>query len=423
MPTVIHCGRLIDGAQMEPTLNATVIVEDGRITYAGPRAGASWPESADVIDLPNSTVMPGLIDVHVHITADGGLSSRNSVLGGSPESFTDSALKGYANALQSMRFGYTTLRDLHSPGYADVALRNSIRSGRLVGPTMVICGQGLCITGGHMDKLRYAQHVTAMGRVGVCDTPDGFRQAVRQHVKMGVDFIKINSDVGSMIDPEVPYRQEMSFEEMKAACDEAHKFGMHVAAHTAGGPPVEEAILAGVNTIEHGHWLTDRAIDLMLEHNAYYVPTLIVNTKNFDYDQETFGVSDASWRWLQLAYDAKWGSLERAHKAGVKIAAGSDAGFLVNHGENAQELEEMVKGGFTPMQAIHTATSTAAELLSLQNEIGTLTPGKKADIAVVDGDPLADITILQKADKITHVFKEGRCVKSPTIAVETVVMM
>jgi imidazolonepropionase-like amidohydrolase len=413
MTTVIHCGRLIDGAQMEPVHDATVILEDSRVVYAGPRAGASWPPSAQILDLPGSTVMPGLIDVHVHITADGGLASMSAVLGGGPESFTDSALKGYANALKSLKMGYTTLRDLHAPGYADVAVRNSIRSGRLVGPRLLVCGQGLCITGGHMDKLRYPHHVTAAGRVGVCDTPDGFRQAVRQHVKMGVDLIKINSDGGSLRDPKAPYRQEMSFAEMKAACDEAHKFGLHVAAHTAGGPPIEEAILAGVNTIEHGHWLTDRAIDLMLEHNAYYVPTLIVNTRNFDYDPQTLGVSDASWRWLQLAYDAKWGSLERAHKAGVKIAAGSDAGFLVNHDENAAELEEMVKGGLTPMEAIQAATSTAAALLDLQDEIGVLAAGKKADVVIVDGDPLADITILQREEKITYVFKDGRMVKSP----------
>jgi imidazolonepropionase-like amidohydrolase len=334
-------------------------------------------------------------------------------LAGGPQSFTDSALAGYANALKSLHSGYTTLRDLHAPGYADVAVRNSIRSGRLPGPRLLVCGQGLCITGGHMDKLRYPQHVSAEGRIGVCDTPHGFRQAVRQHVKMGVDLIKINSDGGSMLDPEKPWKQEMSFEEMKAACDEAHKFGLHVAAHTAGGPPIEDAILAGVNTIEHGHWLTDRAIDLMLEHDAYYVPTLIVNSKNFDYDRETFGVSEQSWRWLQAAYDAKWGSLERAHKAGVKIAAGSDAGFLVNHGENAAELEEMVKGGLTPMQAIWAATRTAAELLGLQQEIGVLSPGKVADLLVVAGDPLADIQILQQSDKITHVFKGGKMVKEP----------
>ncbi|MEZ4831121.1 MAG: amidohydrolase family protein [Caldilineaceae bacterium] len=351
--------------------------------------------------------MPGLIDVHVHITADGGSVSMSAVLAGGPQSFTDSALAGYANALHSLRCGYTTLRDLHAPGYADVAVRNAINSGRLAGPRLLVCGQGLCITGGHMDKLRYPQHVTAAGRVGVCDTPDCFRQAVRQHIKMGVDLIKINSDGGSVRNPKAPWKQEMTFDEMKATCDEAHRFGLHVAAHTAGGPPVEEAILAGVNTIEHGHWLTDRAIDLMLEHNAYYVPTLIINTKNFDYDRETLGVSPDGWRWLQWAYDAKWDSLDRARKAGVKIAAGSDAGFLLNHGENAAELEEMVKGGFTPMQAIHAATRTAAELLGLQDEIGVLKPGHRADLLLLDGDPTVDITILQRTDKIVQVWREG----------------
>jgi len=152
-------------------------------------------------------------------------------------------------------------------------------------------------------------------------------------------------------------------------------------------------------------------IELMLEHDAYYVPTLIVNTRNFDYDRETFGVSESSWRWLQLAYDAKWDSLARAHAAGVKIATGSDAGFLVNHGENAAELVELVKGELSPMEAIRAATSTAAELLGLQDEIGTLHAGKQADLVVVAGDPLADISLLLDQTRITHVFKGGHSVK------------
>lgn len=357
MQTVIHAARLIDGIQPDPIPNATLIVEGSRIQYAGPREGADFSPDATVIDAGDKTLMPGLIDVHVHITADGGMASMAAVLGGSAQSFADSAMAGYANALRSLHAGYTTLRDLHAPGYADIAVRNAIRSGRLVGPRLLVCGQGLCITGGHMDKLRYPPHVTAQGRVGVCDTPEGFRQAVRQHVKMGVDLIKINSDGGSLKDPAAPYRQEMTFDEMKAACDEAHRFGLRVAAHTAGGPPVEEALLAGVDTVEHGHWMTDKAIDFMVANNRYYVPTLIVNSRNFDYDAQTLGVSAEGWRWLSLAYEAKWESLARAQRAGVKIAAGSDAGFLVDHGENAAELAELVKGGFTPMQAIQSATS------------------------------------------------------------------
>jgi imidazolonepropionase-like amidohydrolase len=207
----------------------------------------------------------------------------------------------------------------------------------------------------------------------------------------------------------------MSFDEM-AACQEAHKFGRHVAAHTAGGPPLEDAVRAGVDTVEHGHWLTDRAIDLMLQRGAFYVPTLIVNTRIFAYDREALGVSEPMWRWLQLAYEAKWDSLQRAHAAGVKIAAGSDAGFLVDHGANAAELEELVKGGLSPMEAIQAATRTAAELLGLQPEIGVLASGKAADIIVVDGDPLADVTLLRARARIAYVLVKGRVVKRPGCA-------
>jgi imidazolonepropionase-like amidohydrolase len=216
-----------------------------------------------------------------------------------------------------------------------------------------------------------------------------------------------------MLDPAAPYVSEMSFAEIEAVCTEAHRLGLHVAAHTAGGPPIEDALAAGVDTIEHGHWLTDRAIELMLERDAAYVPTLIVNSRNFAYDRETLGASERSWRWLRVAYDAKWDSLARAHRAGVTIAAGSDAGFLIDHGENACELEELVKGGLTENEAIQATTGAAAKLIGLQDEIGTLEAGKLADVIVVDGDPLSDITVLQRLDRITHVFKDGRVVKAP----------
>jgi imidazolonepropionase-like amidohydrolase len=412
MTTVIRCGQLVDGRSELPVRDGVVVIEGDRISYAGPADGAPPVADPQLIQLPESTVMPGLIDVHVHITNDGGPGKQGAVLGGSIPSFGEIALRGYDNARRSLMAGYTTLRELHAPGYTAVDLRNVINSGRLEGSRLFVCGQGLCITGGHMDHTRLPDEL--LGRVGVCDSPDGFRRAVRQHVKMGVDLIKINSDVGSGIDPNAPYMQEMTFEEMEAACTEAHKFGLHVAAHTAGGPPIEDAVRAGVDTVEHGHWLTDRAIELMLERGAFYVPTLIVNSRNFDFDSETLGVSERSWRWLRQAYDAKWDSLDRAHRAGVPIAAGSDAGFLVDHTENAQELEELVKGGLSTMEAIHAATSTAARLLRAEDRIGSLEPGKLADVVIVDGDPLSDITLLQHVDRITHVFKEGRAVKAAT---------
>ena len=373
---VIEADQLVIGDGSPPVQHAAVVIDGSRIRYAGQAASAPRDPSSEVITARGGTVLPGLIDVHVHITNDGGPGKTAAVLGDAFDAAADLAMRGYANALASLRAGYTTLRNLHAPLFADVAVRDAIASGRLEGPRLVVCGQGLCVTGGHMDRGNLADHVGVSGRIGICDTPDEFRRAVRQMAKRSVDFIKINSDVGSMVDPAAPYVSEMSFAEIEAVCTEAHRLGLFVAAHTAGGPPIEQALIAGVDTIEHGHWLTDRAIELMLEREAAYVPTLIVNSRNFAYDRETLGVSERSWRWLQAAYDAKWGSLERAHQAGVTIAAGSDAGFLLDHGENACELEELVKGGMTTNDAIRAATSAAARLLRLDDEIGTLEAGK-----------------------------------------------
>lgn len=412
MQTVIEAGRLIVGDGSAPLAGGVVVVDGERIVYAGPAGAAAWEPDARFVRAPSGTVMPGLIDVHVHITNDGGPGQSAAVVGAALEAPADLALRGYANARRSLLAGYTTLRNLHSPLYVDVALRDAIAGGRLAGPRLVVSGQGLCVTGGHMDKGVLPDHVAVGGRVGVCDSPDGFRQAVRQHAKRKVDLIKINADVGSR-DLRRPYRQEMTPEEMAAACTEAHRLGLPVAAHTAGGPPIEAALEVGVDTIEHGHWLTDRAIALMLERGAFYVPTLIVNSRNFAYDRATLGVSMEGWRWLEAAYEAKWGSLDRARRAGVKIAAGSDAGFLVDHGENACELEELVKGGMTAIEAIRAATATAAELLGRGDDLGTIAAGKLADLIVVDGDPTANVSVLQRAERITHVFKEGRLVKGP----------
>jgi len=411
-PLAVAAGRLLVGDGSPPLADGLVVVDGERIAYAGPAAGAEIPPGATVIRAPAGTVMPGLIDVHVHLTNDGGPGRTAAVVGDALEAPAELALRGYANARRSLLAGYTTLRNLHAPRYVDLALRDAIAGGRLDGPRLLVAGQGLCITGGHMDKGVLPDHVAVGGRVGVCDSPDEFRRAVRLHAKHKVDWIKINADVGSH-DPRQPYRQEMTPDEMAAACAEAHRLGLPVAAHTAGGPPLEAAIEAGVDTIEHGHWLTDRAIALMLARGTCYVPTLIVNSRNFAYDRETLGVSAAGWRWLEAAYEAKWDSLARAHRAGVTIAAGSDAGFLVDHGENAAELAELVRGGLTPLEAIRAATAAAADLLGLADDLGTLTPGKLADLIVVDGDPTADVSTLAQPDRISHVLAGGRLLKAP----------
>ncbi|MEZ4868671.1 MAG: amidohydrolase family protein [Caldilineaceae bacterium] len=209
-----------------------------------------------------------------------------------------------------------------------------------------------------------------------------------------------------------PYHQEMTYEEMAAICEEAHWSGMRVAAHAHGGDGITDAIRAGLDSVEHAPWLSDEQIDLMVANQVYYVPTLTVHTFLKELGQQTIGMSDAAWNWLLKVCDDRWDTLERAKKAGVQIAAGTDAGFFVPHGQNAAELEELVKGGFSPMEAIMAATCVAAACMDMTNEVGTLADGKYADLLVVDGDPLADISILRDPAKIAQVYQGGKAAKS-----------
>lgn len=412
METVFVCGQMIDGINPTPVRNAAVIVDGTRISYAGPASGATWTPEARVEETPDATVMPGLIDVHVHITNNGHLLQKYD-RDKMPSHVAQTALIGYSNALKSLRSGFTTLRDVAAPGYSDIDVRDAINSGRLAGSRLFVAGQGLCITGGHMDMARVPSHVSISGRVGVCDSPECFRQAVRQNVKMGVDLIKINANIRFLHDGQIIFREEMSFEETKAACDEAHKFGRHVAAHTAGGPPTEDAVVAGVDTIEHGRWLTDRCIELMCERGTYWVPTFLTSHRNTQFGRKAVGLSEHDWDHLQRAHAATFESFERAKRAGVRIAAGTDCGFICDHGENAGELTLMVEAGLAPMEAIQAATRTNAELLGRAADFGTLEPGKLADILIVDGDPLSDISLLEDNERILFVMKDGSLVREP----------
>jgi imidazolonepropionase-like amidohydrolase len=263
-----------------------------------------------------------------------------------------------------------------------------------------------------MDQ-KWRPGVTVAGRTGVADSPWAFRRAARHQIKMGADCIKINACSNahrSRHTPDEPFWQEMTFEEMKAVCDEAHKAHLRVAAHTSGGQGITDAILAGVDSLEHAHWITDEQADLMAEHGTFYVPTFIVVAKALEMGQEALGYPDERWGYLTRAMDVKAQSLEKVRKAGVKIAAGTDAGARVCHGENARELEQLVKAGLTPMAAIVAATSVGADLLDMADLVGTVEAGKFADLLVVDGDPLEDIRLFQDADRIKMVMKGGKVV-------------
>ncbi len=409
----IRAGHLIDGTTNAPMRDAVLLMEGERIKQVGTAQSITIPPDAQVIDATRQTVLPGLIDVHVHVHAPGG-AIANYALVEAHELQGRIALRASAYVKRALKMGFTTLRSLNSPAYVDVALRDAIDEGSVEGPRLRVAGQGLSITGGHMDEAHWAPEFLVMGRTGVCDGPWEGRKAVRQQCKRGVDLIKINacaSGVGMYsIDP--PWMQEMTFEEIAAICDEAHKLNRRVAAHTSGGQGITDAIKAGVDSLEHAHWLTDEQIELMVEHGTFYVPTLIVNSRSVSLGTDQPGISATAWQWLVKADESKWDSLARAKAAGVKIVTGSDAGFQVYHGENACELEELVKGGFTPLEAIHAATRLAAECLNMEREIGTLEAGKYADVVIVDGDPLQDIRILLDPKKIAQVYKGGQLVKA-----------
>lgn len=399
--------RLIDGNGGPPLRDAALVVAGGRIASVGSRTDVVVPEGAEVIEAPGHTLMPGLVDVHVHLAYSGIPHKRAFRAEGTDMSYPAMALRAAGYARDTLRAGFTAVRDLNAPGGVVIDLRDAIDAGHVPGPRIRACGLGLSASGGHMDQPGFGDHVSLNGMNAVCDGPDAFRKGVREQVKRGADLIKINVCVSSIKDPERPYRQEMTDEEIEAACDEAHRLERPVAAHTSGGPAIATAVRAGLNTVEHGHWIDEETAALMAERGTFYVPTLLVNERNFDFTQEEMGASDASWRWLNLSREAKWESLVNAYRAGVKIAVGTDAGFMLPHGVmSAVEIELLVRGGLTPLEAITAATHTGAELLGLDGA-GTLQAGKLADLVLVCGDPSADITLLQDPSRL-RVFKDGK---------------
>ncbi len=406
-----NVGKLVTGTGTVLE-HATLIAQDGQIMFVGKQSDAppepshkNTNEHSLTIDAPNSTLMPGMIDVHVHLAYSGNPDKRTFRAEAIDASYPRLALKAAKYAFNTLKAGFTAVRDMNAPGGVIIDLRDAINAGDVPGPHIRACGLGLSITGGHMDQPGFGDHVTFQNMTAPCDGAWAFRQGVREQVKRGADFIKINLCVGSR-GSELPYRQEMHDEEIHAAIGEATRLGVKVAAHTSGGDAIYKAVKEGLHTVEHGHWIDDKTADVMAEKGAYYVPTLLVNERNFDFGQKELGVSDAAWQWLERARADKWASLERIHRAGVNIAVGTDAGFMLPHGlMNAIELELLVEGGLTPLEAITAATKTSAALLDMP-DVGSLELGKHADLVLVSGDPTQDVTLLQGDLRVFQAGKE-----------------
>ncbi|MGS1016260.1 amidohydrolase family protein [Allosphingosinicella humi] len=404
--TVIHAGALLDRPGKAPRGNATIVVKDGRIVSVAD-GFAAVPAGATLIDLKDRFVLPGLIDSHVHLSSD--RAGQEGLLA----SFTDSpqlaAYEALWNARKTLNAGFTTVRNLGDEG-ATLALRDAIARGWVEGPRIIDAASSISTTSGHMDGrlgLREELH-DDIPHENLCDGPDECRKAVRRQIGRGADVIKIattggvNSRIGAGLG------QQMFDDEAKAIVETAHLYGKKVAVHAHGADGIAVALRAGADSIEHGTLMNDEDIALFKKTGAYYVPTLSTVNGYLEriaadpnaYPPEVRKKID--WR---ISITGK--SLQKAVPAGVKIAFGTDAG-VSKHGRNADEFELMVKHGMTPATAIAAATVNAADLLGLSAEIGTLEPGKAADIIAVAGDPLADVMVLKK---VGFVMKGGKIAK------------
>ncbi|WP_172122020.1 amidohydrolase family protein [Devosia sp. 919] len=397
---LIRANRLIDGTGAAPLAGAAVLIEGDRIKAVGRVADIGTPEGAEILDAPpGATLMPGLVDVHVHLAYSGEVDPDAFRAESTSIHYPAMALRAARYARESLEYGYTALRDMHAPGGVIIDLRNAINSGYLQGPRIKAPGLGLTVTGGHMDQPGFADFVEFRDMNAACDGPDGFRKGVRSQAKRGADFIKLNPCVGSRRDERF-YRFEMTVAEITAACEEAHEQGLMVGAHTSGGPPLTAAIAAGCDTVEHAHWIDNATLEVMVERGTYLVPTLAVNEASSTYILDQPNASPKTRRWAEASEEAKWERLTRAKKLGVRVAAGSDAGFFMPHGVgNGRELELLVKGGYSPLEAIHCATAVGADLMQI--DAGRLLPGKLADILVVAGNPLDDLSILRRRENLS----------------------
>ena len=399
MRQLITADLMLDG-QGGVTHGAAVLLEGARILDAGRAADLGQPEGVALTALPpGSTLLPGLIDSHVHLAWSGAHSPATIMQERLGLSFAAMALQGLAHAQASLVYGVTALRDMAAPGGTIIDLRDAIASGHATGPRIVACGRGLTVTGGHMDPPGLPDHLRLDGVHHPCNGPDAFRAGARAELKRGADFVKINACVSRHDRPGIWWRPEMTAAEISAACDEAEMQGTYVAAHTSGGPPLTETVRCGVKCVEHAHWIEDACIEIMAHQGTWLVPTLSVNERTFDlaaHDPEAPEPSD----WSKAAREAKWHSLEKARKAGISVGAGTDAGFMIPHGHLYwRELQLLVEGGFSELQAISSATSVNADILGI--DAGRIAPERKADLLAVAGNPLEDIALLSDAARLT----------------------
>ena len=400
--TVIHAGTLLAQPGQQPLRNATVVVRGKTIESV--QNGFVDVPGARVVDLRGATVMPGLIDSHVHLI---GLDDRMQArLLASTRDNEDEAYTGVLNARKTLLAGFTTVRDLGAEPKTITSLRDAINAGQFAGPTILAAAAGVAVTGGHGDVnlvIRDLDSVLKPKALHICDGADDCRRATREQISEGADVIKLKASGGVLSNVPGGLAQQMMDDEMRAVVTTAKTFGRKVAAHAHGVDGVNAALRAGVDSIEHGTFTNDETFRLYKQTGAYYVPTLLAPAAALA-DGQRGALTPAQFEKAQQAAGNAERSFARAIREGVNIAFGTDTG-VSKHGDNAQEFALMAKNGMSPALAIRSATVDASKLLGLESRVGTIEAGKDADIIAVNGDPTADVRLLEN---VGFVMKHGR---------------
>jgi imidazolonepropionase-like amidohydrolase len=390
--TVVRAAHLLDVKSGRTIDNPVIVISGGKITALNSPA----PAGATVIDLAGMTLVPGLIDAHTHLTGEPRFGYEELSI-----SVPKQALIGAKNARITLLAGFTTVRNVGASGFTDVALRDSINEGLVPGPRMLVSGPPLGITGGHCDDnlLPFEYHKSSEGAAdGIAEV----QHKVREDIKYGADLIKICATGGVLSKGDDPQAAQYTLEEMKAIVADAHRLGRKVAAHAHGAQGILWATEAGVDSIEHGSYIDDASITAMKKNGTYLVPTVYLQHWMLE-NMQSIGMPAMYGVKMRQIIDVARKNLTHAFASGVKVAFGTDAA-VYPHGLNAHEFNEYVQMGMTPIQAIQTATVNAADLLGWSDRIGSIEPGKFADIVAVSGDPTKDVTVLEHP---TFVMKGG----------------
>ena len=406
----VRAGRLFDATSENLCSNVVILVEGERIQKVAPAAEVKIPSGAQVVDLSNATVLPGLIDCHTHITAAPNADEYAEINSFKKTPF-DAAFNAVVNSRRTLMAGFTSIRDVGSIAFAAVDARNAINRGLFPGPRIVASGPMISITGGHGDLNNYAPEVSynwfpQERGFAIADGVDQMRHVVRAQIKYNVDVIKVGATGGVLSKGDNPGAPSFTLDELKVAADEAHNAGRKIAAHAHGTEGIRRAILAGFDSIEHASLADDEDIKLAIEHGTYFV----MDIYNDDYllgQAIKFGLPQEN-----IDKERRIGRLQRetfrkAVQAGVKMAFGTDAG-VYPEGDNARQFATMVQWGMTPAQALRAATFSAADLIGRSKDVGTVEQGKFADIVAVSGNPLDDITLMQH---VGFVMKGGMIYK------------